>query len=452
VRRDVPFLGGPVSAALVYLAMQDGGGPLAWFALVPLLHSAARHQRNGRMRSLHGVSFGLLAAASLLAWIPRGHAWPWWAIAAAVHAALGWAFAWGAGFLYRGGRTWAPLVAVPILWTGLEVLRGPLAPIHVPWACDWLGLGYAFAPDSAEGQAAAVAGVHGLSFAACAASTAFSLVFRARSFARQLALCALGCAAPLAIAAYGAGVLPHEASRGSDPVAVVASAAVDPAKLMSLTRDQLPQGPKVVVWPGFGVQGTHAAPIPPEVLAACARELRAPIIAGDSVAQPTGAEPGSPLRGEIVVGLEHAFDSPAPARVGAAAGASLLAVVTSDGDGWSERGISVHARMHRFRAVENRRWLVRSGRALAFISDPFGRMTLQLAGVEAAGGEDVEMLAERSIYSRFGWWIEPASVFVAMVMLCCGAASALGAQGRTTTRMSPDSARRASTDSQGQGS
>ena len=87
-----------------------------------------------------------------------------------------------------------PLFGLPLLWTGLEVLRLECLPYSFPY----LILGTALAPSLPEAQPAALVGVYGLSFCICLVNTAMALVLTQSAWRRQVALTAIACSVFLA--------------------------------------------------------------------------------------------------------------------------------------------------------------------------------------------------------------------------------------------------------------
>jgi len=476
VKIPVPFLGGPISSILLFLAFEPHGHPvLGWFALVPFFHSLQRHREHARMRFAHGFFFGLVLAATSLAWfldVFREDFHPsfssdLWGILRAVTCWTGMSLCFGAfalavGPLLRSPRVLTPLVGIPILWTGLEVLRGPFLPFPGVWISNWLSLGYALSPHAPEAQPAALFGVYGLSLAMAASATAFSLLLREVRLERQLLLGLLGCAFPLVCHGYGRLVLPEKGPSGTVEVAVAAQESAELEDLIDLTLSIESQRPELVVWPGIPVLSIDPADggsdggahVSPDLFRDFVRRGRSMVIAGARVdggtedgspdgrprrpapfggcavivdvegsvvgrlcsetGEPSGGARGQPAQpfdcppGRVGLGLGFDFDSPAQARKLSSRGAGLLVSVTRDGERWGGKGTRQHASMQRFRALENRRWLVRSSGTNAFIADPFGRLAFHLKDVEGIGSHGVEFRQERSFYTRCGWWIEPA--------------------------------------------
>src|SRR5713226_2446762 len=100
-------------------------------------------------------------------------------------------------------------------------------------------------------------------------------------------------------------------------------------------------------------------------------------------------------------------------------GAQLLINISNDG--WFGRSAAPeqHLRMARVRAVENRRWLVRSTNNGYTVSvDPYGRIFAPLPpDVRAAADLPYDFRADRTIYTRFGDWFAWLCVVVSVILL-----------------------------------
>ena len=109
---------------------------------------------------------------------------------------------------------------------------------------------------------------------------------------------------------------------------------------------------------------------------------------------------------------------PGEVRQFVAGGAELLVNISNDGWLGPTGGPAQHMNMARMRAVENRRWLLRSTNSgVTVVVDPYGRITAQLpAGQRAALDARFGMRSGQTLYTRFGDWFA----------WLCVAASALG--------------------------
>jgi len=103
----------------------------------------------------------------------------------------------------------------------------------------------------------------------------------------------------------------------------------------------------------------------------------------------------------------------------AANGAELLVNISNDG--WFGRSAAPeqHLRMARVRAVENRRWLVRStNNGYTASVDPYGRIIEPLRpDIRAAADLPYDFRADESIYTRFGDWFAWLCVIVSVILL-----------------------------------
>jgi apolipoprotein N-acyltransferase len=100
-------------------------------------------------------------------------------------------------------------------------------------------------------------------------------------------------------------------------------------------------------------------------------------------------------------------------------GAQLLINISNDG--WFGRSAAPeqHLRMARVRAVENRRWLVRSTNNGYTISvDPYGRIFAPLPpDIRAAADLPYDFRSDQTIYTRFGDWFAWLCVVVSVILL-----------------------------------
>ena len=420
-----PLLGGLISAAIVYLTMEDASlQPAAWIALTPFFHSLFQARDSAFHRLLHGLSFfGPLGFIYY-----RG---PVYALLLGIHAGL---FAVPAGALLTHRRAWVRALGLPALWVGLEVLRGPFSPLPQDLTSDWLAIGSTVEPGGAASQAAAWIGLHGMSFAAAASASLFASVLVEASFGRQIACALMGLAIPLTLSFCGAWLIEHQAaSDRAGAVRVASQASGDSRELLLLTQHSASAKEGLLVWPQLSHPRSRdgdAASSREEDLTAAARAtgywaLSAAAVegAGDGPAQALLADPkgrleaqpfreGEPIRfstqnGTLAVCAGGQLDESGLPRKAAASGAAALVGVEREPIQWAERTLRHRNTLHRYRALENRRWLVHAGRRSAFVVDPSGREVLTLRGVDGAQDCRVEWLTVSSVYTRFGWWIEP---------------------------------------------
>ncbi len=110
---------------------------------------------------------------------------------------------------------------------------------------------------------------------------------------------------------------------------------------------------------------------------------------------------------------------PSEVRRFVADGAQVLVNISNDG--WFGRSAAAeqHLRMARVRAVENRRWLVRSTNNGFTVSvDPYGRIFEPLPpDVRAAADLPYDFRTDETIYTRFGDWFAWLCVLVSVILV-----------------------------------
>jgi apolipoprotein N-acyltransferase len=110
---------------------------------------------------------------------------------------------------------------------------------------------------------------------------------------------------------------------------------------------------------------------------------------------------------------------PGEVRRFAVGGAQLLINISNDG--WFGRSDAAeqHLRMARVRAVENRRWIVRSTNNGFTVSvDPYGRIFEPLPpDVRAAADLPYDFRTDETIYTRFGDWFAWLCVLVSVILV-----------------------------------
>ena len=110
---------------------------------------------------------------------------------------------------------------------------------------------------------------------------------------------------------------------------------------------------------------------------------------------------------------------PGEVRRFAAGGAQLLINISNDG--WFGRSAAAeqHLRIARVRAVENRRWLLRSTNNGFTVSvDPYGRIFQPLPpDVRAAADLPYDFRTDETLYTRFGDWFAWLCVLVSVILV-----------------------------------
>jgi len=110
---------------------------------------------------------------------------------------------------------------------------------------------------------------------------------------------------------------------------------------------------------------------------------------------------------------------PGEVRRFAAGGAQLFINISNDG--WFGRSAAAeqHLRMARVRAVENRRWIVRStNNGFTASVDPYGRIFEPLPpDVRAAADLPYDFRTDETLYTRFGDWFAWLCVLVSVILV-----------------------------------
>jgi apolipoprotein N-acyltransferase len=110
---------------------------------------------------------------------------------------------------------------------------------------------------------------------------------------------------------------------------------------------------------------------------------------------------------------------PAEVRRFAANGAQVFVNISNDGWFGHSAAAEQHVRMARVRAVENRRWLVRTTNSGVTVSvDPYGRIFRPLPReVRAAADLPYDFRTDETLYTRFGDWFAWLCVIVSVMLL-----------------------------------
>lgn len=110
---------------------------------------------------------------------------------------------------------------------------------------------------------------------------------------------------------------------------------------------------------------------------------------------------------------------PGEIRRFAANGAQLFVNISNDGWFGHSAAAEQHLRMARVRAVENRRWIVRTTNSGITVSiDPYGRIFRPLPqDVRAAADLPYDFRTDKTLYTRFGDWFAWLCVLVSAILL-----------------------------------
>jgi apolipoprotein N-acyltransferase len=348
------------------------------------------------------------------------------------------------GPILRGRKSLWLLVAIPILWSGLDYLRHDLAGFTVNRLSLSLSLAHAIPPSTPIAQAAATVGIHGLAFLVVATNTLVFLALRERGLARRIVAAAAALVVPAGLHFAGAAGLPAESSAGPLAVAPAAGIARSLDEVVRLVEPMEVHGSALLLLPPVVEEFAIGAARP--LLAGLAARKRAFVLAASSqsdgavavwLIDPAGGlveRPSSRLlpleAGTVGVGTGGDFHRPDHARRLSRDGATLLALL-DDRAGGGTRGEALRSTVQAYRAVENRRWLVKAGPGGAFIADPYGRVVARVApGIAGAVLDGVDFLEARSVYTRAGGWIEGLLAAGAAAVLLASAIAGLSARSR----------------------
>jgi apolipoprotein N-acyltransferase len=138
----------------------------------------------------------------------------------------------------------------------------------------------------------------------------------------------------------------------------------------------------------------------------------------DSYTAGTGFNTISSSFGKVGSSICYESNFPSPLRKSTANGAELLFVSTSDA-AFKKTALTVnHTRTASFRAVENNRWVVHaSNTGPSVIVAPTGEVVAR-SGMYARGvvAGQVEMLSEKTVFTRYGYWLPVVCAFVTVVL------------------------------------
>ena len=110
---------------------------------------------------------------------------------------------------------------------------------------------------------------------------------------------------------------------------------------------------------------------------------------------------------------------PGEIRRFAANGAQLFVNISNDGWFGHSAAAEQHLRMARVRAVENRRWVVRTTNSGVTVSiDPYGRIFRPIPpDVRSAADLPYDFRTDKTLYTRFGDWFAWLCVLVSAILL-----------------------------------
>jgi len=143
---------------------------------------------------------------------------------------------------------------------------------------------------------------------------------------------------------------------------------------------------------------------------------------------PFGSQGAPQGKGRFATLICYEAIFPGETREFVAGGAELLVNISNDGWFGRSLGPDQHLAIAQVRAVENRRWLLRAtnnGHTVAV--DPYGRIVARMEP-DVRGAIDVPFAfrSDRTLYTRFGGWLEWLCVAMSVAMLVLRWKSAVG--------------------------
>lgn len=453
-----------LSAALLTFSFVPLGHHLVvWVALVPLLLGieGASHRVAFRL----GFLCGMLFYGASLHWFwqifgPMAAAL--WAVLAFYIGAFCGLYVW----LANGRRVGVKCLLASALWVSLEYFRSECYYLKF----TWFGLGYSQVTNFFVLQLASVLGAYGISFLIVAVNVLVSEGIRLRLRGRQFV-------APLAFLSF---VLPWMFIRGVDclrryehhdfAAAAIQTDLVGLDRYVRLTEQIKQDAPRLVVWPEFSIsEGMSPEADRTKKIVAFAKRMNAVLVVGGKGKHSnpkkwySSAFVVSPDKGVIgeyrknvpvqfhadgesggefpaieseagKLGIAICYDATYPyvVRRIVANGAELLAVPSYDMPFWGSVQWRQHSWLIPMRAVENRRWVVRSTSfGITHIIDPAGRTTHRCPLEEpAVVAGNVGRVQHLSHYTRWGWMLP--HVCVALLLLAASIKTATRRTRRAT--------------------
>ncbi len=392
---------------------------------------------------LHGLLFVLTSV-------------PWISTVLTIHGGLsvagGWgvllliAMAWG---VLTGTFAWAvhrltgrsiqlACLGAPFIWVTFEFVRAHLPEISFPWNL----LGYPASANLGLLQVTTITGIYGLSFlvASFNALLAWTGASNMLEFRRRLTLAAAATATLLMVLFIGPRLVPlpqaHHYARAvqlnfpessSYPLDWFQTHAADLAEIGRISLAPASQKPDLLVWPEapapFSFQDSQFA----KIASTLAIQFGHPFLVVTSVSEEVGGfHKGikyvvGRLPGGNTFGVFICYEAiyPGEVRKFAENGAQLFINISNDG--WFGRSAAPeqHLHMARVRAVENRRWIVRSTNNGYTVSvDPYGRVFEPLPpDVRAAAELPYDFRTDKTIYTRFGDWFAWLCALVSVILV-----------------------------------
>lgn len=415
--------------------------PLAFFAFVPLLFATLTAKNAWQARAV-GFIFGCLVYSFTLHWM--WNIFPWftiilWAILALFPALFTFTI-----FLIK--KRWGltiSLTTAPFIWIAIEYLRSECWFLKFAWITP----GFSQAKNLALLQFSSILGVYGISALIIALNCSLCyLLISQTPFKKRLLPATLSIVIVGIIHLWGFAQIPAQ-TIGKIPVGAIQTEASILSENQQLSQ-QLSGKAKLIVWPEYSLlkyvdPGTELF----KKLSQIAIDTEAYLIVGAKekapnapekfynsalLLSPKGEKIGSYYKNNPVQFMDDGipgktfpvFDTEI-GKIGIAIcydmdfshvflnlvrnGAEILTVPTYDAMEWSKIQHLQHSAMAPARAVENRRWVVRStSSGISQIINPYGQIQASLdVGLTGTISGKIDKRSPLTFYARFGYLLTP---------------------------------------------
>ncbi len=432
--------------------------PLAWVALIPLLHAALEAPDAKAAANIAAVA-GLVFYGTSLHWLLKvfGKTTPaFWCIYClwlCLAVVLVWQL-WHKppAILPLRWRAWAWVVMSAAVWVGCEFFR-----CEVWWLNNaWLALGFSQTVNLPILQSASLWGVYGLSGFIAAFNCAGWLAWRGER--KPLAVLATVLAT---LWLWGRYHMTHHALGLGEPipVALVQDETGNLDKVFHLSLDGAARNARILVWPeeSFTVpagqedqfrgslnarlRGTKAVAVLPgaeypaasgngtvqnftwvlapdgNLLGRYDKHHPIPFVEDGLLAGPTPRAIDSPV-GKLGIQICYDLDFEDGTRHLAHDGAQLLVVPDQDPLEWTDWQHQQHSAMAPMRAVESGLWIARAASSgQSQIIDPVGRIRAQMGtGLSGTLLGTVRLARSGTVYSQMGWLLAPLCLGFSVIL------------------------------------
>lgn len=448
----------------------DGRGILAWVALVPLLHALTLPGFTPLIRLGLGWVAGLFFVCTILwrvhdifdpVWDPSFEHWNEALLKLYFHIALVSLvgslplaiFSLGAGFFLTISCTATSVLLTAALWTGLEYLLGT----WISSTFEWYPLGHTLDPGNPLAQNADLLGLYGLGFLVVVCNLAILVYFtRPRTIVRWLPL--LFVLTTIATLFHrGGAILYSDNTQDTERRLDATLFRFDPEQpevgrsltAVSLGSSKSPST-QLLIWPAPPPESSLA--LDDDTLRSMVKSLSRdtpdrPLAwllwpASDSTKLATFSTSKDTTRTEVApvsppatlsigtrdtkpwtIGIlaENDLKCPTAARKLTRQNAELLAASLNENDVFTANELALAYVRSAFRAIENRRWLLRcSASGVSACIDPRGQSQWLLSPqVHGDLRETVTAAVGTTVFTSWGWLFAPTCLVSALIGLIC---------------------------------